>query len=141
MQTDSTSIKYVKTFDLGRKVDERLLLRALAENSECTMRHSLETGKTTVVGDKFLVEKVSEQYYYIVTRMNMDCAIAQARYFLKFKSTTTIRNMFIEYYIAYVCSHLPNVPRIVSKAKKDNEVTRAAIEAAKRAVQNGTTWN
>lgn len=137
-----STTNYVKTFDLGRKVDERLLLRALAENSECSMQHSLETGKTTVKGEKHQVEKVSEQYYYVITRMNMDCAIAQAAFFLKYKSATKLRNEFIEAYIAYVCRNLPNVPRIVSKAhKRDNDITKAAIEAAKKAVQNGTTWN
>lgn len=117
----------IKTFNLAGKVDERLLLRSLAQHNGCTMRHRTDTGITTVDGEQWRVDIVSTQFYRIIAHMYFNMALTQAYMLVKHKMPMErVRSPFVSQFV----NELRNILGDVEGGKHEGELYTLAIRSA-----------
>lgn len=123
---NNTSTNTIKTYHLGNKTDERLLLRTLAECYGCEFHHNLDTGLTNIKGPQYAVAKCNHMHNYILMNCYLKMAITQAR--TLDRPMSSVRTAFMQLFVDTIIGRLTN--HSVRVREYTDVVSRAAYNAA-----------
>lgn len=119
-------------FRLDGRVDERIVLKCVAENESCTMRHNFSTGNSVVFCDSTeQAGRIREAFNRIQMHSHLSLAFAQAQNSQAGLTTRGITGRFMKQYAKVICMRLNDlVPDGYDARDHSNRIDIMATEAA-----------